>query len=434
MPRSQGIRALVAMACCLATLASAGAAGAQAPAPVVPPSGPSLRITAADLRQLGGDIQLRMSFSRPIPVAALDTVKGRFICLVLDRSLPSRRRVCVSTDAGSLRARMTAIDEAGRPHGRAIVLSRARIVVAGPLLALQAPAKSLRVVLGTPVDWQSLVTWKDGGACERATGPQPCTQAVPASGALQLATYERPPPQFARDGHLHLLATGDAMIQSVDRVLKQRLERRMGTSVISDPPAAAGPAQPFTLDWVQRAQQQAQTLQPDVTAMFIGANDDLPIVTPEGGTAACCAAGWIAEYGRRVESMMRAYLREGRSLVYWMTLPAPRRRDLARIYSGLNVAIKDAAARIGEGVSVIDLVPVFTPGDRFQQYVTFRGRTFSARLGDGIRLSAAGAAIVATLVIDRLRDAHVLQPLRRPAPAPAPGPAPAPAPAPARTY
>jgi hypothetical protein len=61
---------------------------------------------------------------------------------------------------------------------------------------------------------------------------------------------------------------------------------------------------------------------------------------------------------------------------------------------------------------VIDLVPVFTPDDRFQQYVTFRGRTVSARRSDGIRLSAAGAAIVATLLIDRLRDVHALQPLR----------------------
>jgi lysophospholipase L1-like esterase len=400
------------MACCLAPLAVAGAAGAQSLAPDVPASGPSLRITAADLRQIGGDLQLRMSFSRPIPVAALDSVKGRFICLVLDRAGPSRRRVCVSSDAGSLRAKMTAIDEGGRPHGRAIALTGVRIAAAGPLLALQASASSLRVVLGTTVDWQTLVTWKDGGACERATGPQPCTQAVPGSGALQLPTYERPPPQFVRDGHLHLLATGDAMIQSVDPVLKQRLERRLGTSVVTDPHGATGPSQPFSLDWVQRTSEQAQSLQPDVTAMFIGANDDLPIVTPEGGTAACCAAAWVAEYGRRVEAMMRSYLREGRSLVYWMTLPAPRRPDLARIYSGLNVAIKRAAARVGEGVRVIDLVPVFTPDDRFQQDVTFRGRTVSARSSDGIRLSAAGASIVATLLIDRLRAAHVLQPLR----------------------
>jgi hypothetical protein len=110
--------------------------------------------------------------------------------------------------------------------------------------------------------------------------------------------------------------------------------------------------------------------------------------------------------------MMRSYLRDGRSLVYWMTLPAPRRPDLARVYRGLNLAIRSAAARVGDGVTVIDLVPVLTPGDRFRQNVTFRGRTVSARDADGIRLSAAGGAIAATLLIDRLRDAHALPPLR----------------------
>jgi hypothetical protein len=401
------------MVCCLAPLVVSGGAAAQSLAPGVPSAGPSLQVTAADLRQLGSDLQLRVSFSRPIPVAELDAVKGRFFCLVLDRSAPSRRRVCVTSDSGRLRARMSVIDEAGHPHGSAIALSGARMGIAGPLFALQAPASSLRVTLGARVTWQTLVNWKDGSACERAPGPQPCTQTVPRAGELELRTQARPPPEFVRAGRLNVLATGDAMIESVDRVLRHRLQRRLGTSVRSDFHRSAGLSESsFTLDWVQRAKQQAQTLQPDVTAMFIGANDDFPIITPEGGTAACCAAGWLAEYSRRVETMMRSYLRDGRSLVYWMTLPAPRRPDLARVYRGLNLAIRSAAARVGDGVSVIDLVPVLTPGDRFRQNVTFRGRTVSARDADGIRLSAAGGAIAATLLIDRLRDAHALPPLR----------------------
>lgn len=398
--------------CCVASLALAGAAMAQALVPGVAPGAPSLRVTAADLRQLGSDLQLRVSFSRPIPVAEIDPLKGRFICLVLDRSAPARRRVCLSLKAGVPRATIGAIGADGKAHGPSTALRRARVLIVDRVLGLQAPARSLGVTLGSPVSWQVLVNWKDGGACERAPDPQPCTQLVPDSGELGLGTFEPPPPAFVADGHLRVLATGDAMIQSVDRILKQRLERRRGTSVRSDPHGATGLSQPFTPDWVQRAGDQARLLQPDVTAMFIGANDDFPIVTPQGGTAACCAAGWMAEYGRRVESMMRSYLRDGRSLVYWMTLPAPRRRALARIYRGLNVAIKRAAQRVGGGVHVIDLAPVFTPDDRFHQDVTFRGTTVRARSGDGIGLSSAGAAIVATLLIDRLRDAHALLPLR----------------------
>jgi lysophospholipase L1-like esterase len=44
--------------------------------------------------------------------------------------------------------------------------------------------------------------------------------------------------------------------------------------------------------------------------------------------------------------------------------------------------------------------------------ITFRGRTVGARQDDGVHLSAAGAAIAATLVIDRLRADGALAPGR----------------------
>ena len=167
------------------------------------------------------------------------------------------------------------------------------------------------------------------------------------------------------------------------------------------------------LDWVRKAREQARSVHPDVTAIFLGANDGFPMSTPSGASVACCGAGWVAEYARRVEAMMRSYLRGGRSYVYWMTLPTPRRGNFARVYRAVNRAIRRAGGRVGGGVRVIDLVPVFTPGGRFRQHVTFRGRTVSARQDDGIHLSIAGASIAATLLIDRLRADHALPRLCR---------------------
>ena len=109
---------------------------------------------------------------------------------------------------------------------------------------------------------------------------------------------------------------------------------------------------------------------------------------------------------------MRSYLRGGRSMVYWLTLPTPRSEGFGRVYRAVNAAIRRAGKRVGEGVRVIDLVPVFTPGGRFRQNVTFRGRTVSARQPDGVHLSTAGASIAATLVIDRLRADRALPRLR----------------------
>lgn len=388
------------------------APGAGAPAPVPPASAPSLLIVSAGLRQLGEDLELRMRFSREVPVAQIDPSKGRFFCLVLGPQVPTRRRVCVSRDGSKLRATLAPVGDDGQATGPALVLRRASVRIDGAALVLRASAASLRVKIGHPITWQALVTWKDGGPCEAVPGPRPCTQTVPGSGARELRTRGPRLPAFIREGRLRLLATGDSMIQIIDSFLAQRLERRRATSVRSDARISTGLSKPFMFDWVKKAREQARSVHPDVTAMFIGANDGFPMKTASGATAQCCGDAWVAEYARRVESMMRSYLRGGRSYVYWMTLPAPRRGDFAAIYRRVNVAIKRAAVVVGRGVRVIDLVPVFTPGGVFRQDVTFRGKTVNARQADGVHLSTAGASIVATLLIDRLRADHALPRLK----------------------
>jgi lysophospholipase L1-like esterase len=410
--------ALVAVALAVAV---SGSALAQAPEPAVPgpppaaPSrspSPSLLIVSAELRQTGAQLRLRLRFSRELPVEELDPAMGRFVCLVLGPYVPSRRRVCVSRRGGVLRATMSPIAEDGAARGRAVRLRRGRVEVDGDVLVLRASTASLRVRVGRPVSWQALVTWKDGGPCEAVGQPGACTQVVPGSGARELRTRAPRRPEFAREGHLRLLATGDSMIQIVDSFLKARLERRRATRVRSDARISTGLSKPFMLDWVKKAREQARSVHPDVTAVFIGANDGFPMKTPSGASALCCAAAWVAEYARRVESMMRSYRRGGRSLVYWLTLPTPRRGDFARIYRAVNKAIKRAAGRVGRGARVIDLVKVFTPGGRFRQYVRFRGKNVNARQGDGVHLSTAGASIAATLLIDRLRAARALPRLK----------------------
>ena len=406
--QGQGRRAwIVALAL---VLAAPGAAAAQGPPPAAPPPSPSLRIISARLRQVDQRLQLRLQFTRELPVEEIEPAKGRFVCLVLGPYVPTRRRVCVSRRNGALRATMSKLDDQGKARGPALRLRRADVKVDDDVLVLSASLTSLRVKPGRPVTWQALLTWKDGGPCE--AGPDACTQVVPGSGVRQLRTRGPRRPAFTREGHLRLLATGDSMIQIIDSFLKQRLERRRATRVRSDARISTGLSKPFMLDWVKKAREQARSVHPDVTAIFIGANDGFPMKTRTGASVPCCGTAWIAEYARRVESMMRSYIRGGRSYVYWMTLPTPRRGDFARIYRAVNKAIKRAAGRAGRGARVIDLVKVFTPGGHFRQYVRFRGKNVNARQGDGVHLSTGGASIAATLLIDRLRADHALPRLK----------------------
>ena len=234
-------------------------------------------------------------------------------------------------------------------------------------------------------------------------GPGSCRQVLPAAGALELRTRQAQRPAFTRLRRLRLLATGDSMIQIVDSYLMQRLGRRRGSTVRSDAHVGSAISNPRKLDWVRRARGQTSGFKPDVTVVFLGANDGFPLAG-----APCCGEAWVATYAKRVAAMMRSYLRGGRSYVYWLTLPTPKRAAFVRIYSRVNSAIRRAARRVGDGVRVIDIARVFTPGGRFRQTITFRGKTINARQADGVHLSTAGASVAATLVIDRLRADHAL--------------------------
>ena len=374
-----------------------------------------MQIVSAELQQVGGDLQLELRLSRIVAASELDAGAGRMVCLVLSPDEAARRRVCAGIRDGRLTAGLAAIDAGGDAVGATRLLRGARVALNGDFLRLRAPASTLRARLGRPLAWRAAITWRDGGPCEASTDRLACVQAFPPGAAQLLPTRapRRPArPVRRRAPHLRLLATGDSMIQVVDGFLKSGLRNRRATVVRSDAHISTGISKLGMLDWLRKARGQAVGFKPDVTVVSIGANDGFPMKTPSGASAACCGAAWVAEYARRVRSMMRSYRRGGRSLVYWMTLPAPRGANFARVFGAVNAAIRRAASRAGGGVRVIELGRVFTPGGRFRQSITHNGRTVDARQPDGVHLSTPGARIAASIVIARLRADRALPRLR----------------------
>jgi lysophospholipase L1-like esterase len=394
-------RALVATLSCLAALAAPPDAIAQGSAPA--PAPPSLQVVSARLSQVDDDLVAELRFSRVLPVAEIDPTHERSICIVLSPSEPSRREVCVAPRDGRLVATIASVAENGLRDGPVRALRQAHVVADGDFLRLRIPASELKLQFGRDVTWRGVLTWHDGGPCEALADALACTQLFPSPGDQRLGTSGSPRPPARRAAHLRLLATGDSMIQLVDNFLTSGLQNRRATVVRSDAHVSTGISKLGMLDWLRKARGQAGGFKPDVTVVFLGANDGFPMKTASGARVGCCGAGWIAEYARRVESMMRSYRRHGRALVYWMTLPAPRAGNFARVFRAVNPAISRAAARVGDGVRVIDLGAVFTPDGRFHQTITYRGQTIDARQPDGIHLSTAGARVAASVVIDRLR-------------------------------
>ena len=205
-----------------------------------------------------------------------------------------------------------------------------------------------------------------------------------------------------RGGRLRVLATGDSMIQIIDSYLQQRIGGR--TRVRSDAHISTGISKPSLLDWPAHARRRASGMRPDVTVMFLGANDGFPM-----GGAACCGRAWRLEYARRARGMMRTYARGGRGRVYWLLLPAPRGGNFRKVYFAVNAALRRAARGLEDDVRIVDLVEVFTPGWRYRDSMTIGGRTVRVRQSDGVHLNTTGASLAATLVIRAMRRDRILR-------------------------
>ena len=220
---------------------------------------------------------------------------------------------------------------------------------------------------------------------------------VPRPGRWRLrATHARRVKLRVRraPGPVKLLATGDSMIQIIDSFLDQRLTN----PVRSDARISTGLSKPFLLNWPRHAKRQVRAQRPDIVVMFIGANDGFNF-----GDVQCCGKDWQRIYANRASAMMRTYAQEGAASVYWCLLPAPRPSNFRRVYGPVNAALRKAAERNRGFVTLIDLPKVFTPGFRFRQSITWKGRSVSVRQDDGVHLNTAGASIAANIIISRMR-------------------------------
>jgi hypothetical protein len=210
------------------------------------------------------------------------------------------------------------------------------------------------------------------------------------------------------DGGVRLLAAGDSEMQEVDDFMRQDLGPDR-VRVTEDARISTGLTNSFFFDWPAHARRQAPSLRPDVTVMFMGGNEGFPIRDPHGQLVGCCGADWSAGYALLVAEMMRSYLRGQAGRVYWFLLPAPRQRNFQSTFDSVNAGIRIAARRFPGRVGLIDANAFFTPGNRYRDFMTYRGRGFVIHESDGVHLSTAANAIAASLVAARLRADRVIR-------------------------
>ena len=200
-----------------------------------------------------------------------------------------------------------------------------------------------------------------------------------------------------------LLVTGDSLSTPLDIEIARKLaDQGAGVQVVRDPHLATGISNTGLVDWGQLSSTQAANDDPSAVVLFIGANEGYSMPGPHGGQVTCCGPPWEAVYRSRVGQMMDNYLSGGVERIYWLTVPTQRDPARKPIADAVNRAIEAAAAERGARVRVIDLVPVFTPGDTYRDSISIDGKQTIVREPDGIHLNEVGSSLAADLVLEAM--------------------------------
>jgi lysophospholipase L1-like esterase len=199
-----------------------------------------------------------------------------------------------------------------------------------------------------------------------------------------------------------VLVTGDSMSEPLDQYVAQTLDPH-GVKVIQDPHIGTGISSTILVNWEQLAQYQVKHDHPDAVVVFIGANDGYAMPGPSGQPVSCCGAAWATIYANRVRQMMNTYRQAGAAHVYWLTLPTPRDPARAKISKVVNAAIEVAAQPWADQVSILNTVPIFTPGGRYRDAMTIGGQSTIVRESDGIHLNNAGSQLESTYVVAAIK-------------------------------
>jgi lysophospholipase L1-like esterase len=200
-----------------------------------------------------------------------------------------------------------------------------------------------------------------------------------------------------------LVVTGDSLSMPLDVEIARRLAEQGEVDVERDPHVGTGISKTGLLDWGKLSTEHVAEREPDAVVVFIGANEGFPMPGPDGEELDCCAPAWAAEYAYRARRMMNTYRQRGEARVYWLTLPAPRDRDLREVARSVNAAIRVAAEPYRAHVRVLDMHELFTPDGSYRDAMTVDGRRQIVREADGIHLNPRGAELAADVVLEAVR-------------------------------
>lgn len=206
---------------------------------------------------------------------------------------------------------------------------------------------------------------------------------------------------------LRLLVAGDSLTEYLGPMVDDLATRAGPTHAFSDTHYGTGIVRPDYVDWSVVAGQEDSQYHPDAVFVFMGGNDNQNMVAANGSIIYTHTAAWTREYQRRVEIVMRTWLKGGARRVYWLAMPPARQDYWSQTNAQMNLAIQRAAARV-PGAVYLNLLGPVTDHGKYADFVTVNGQPTLVRTPDGIHLNTAGSQIVASEILSVLKkDWHL---------------------------
>jgi hypothetical protein len=279
---------------------------------------------------------------------------------------------------------------------------------APPVLVAQSaaspePAPAAAEATSPPVDPSALPVGQQQPPAAAAAPPPvaapgeapPAAAVVAAAPAAQPGTTTR---AVTPDNPLRIYLMGDSFVSWLGYDLARFGGDGLATTQLESK-LSSGLALPQFYNWPARLQQvMAEDPAPEAVVIFIGANDDKPLLTDDGTLAALPSDEWVDEYANRAGTMMDL-AHQGGARVYWPGMPVmrdPRRNEAA---DRLNAAVQKAAQG-RPWVRYIDIWTVFANSEGgYEAYLPGPdGEETQVRQADGVHLTQVGTRWVSDRV------------------------------------
>jgi uncharacterized protein len=244
-----------------------------------------------------------------------------------------------------------------------------------------------------------LVVATGAGACG-VRSQAPTGSASPRSSALPhdapSATSPSPaatltPPTASRP--LRVWIGGDSHVGTLAIFLSYDLEQTGVVTPSSTYRDASGLADPKFFDWPATVRAEVAGHHPRAAVVVLGTNDARDMVV-DGAYLGFGSREWLAEYRRRVRSVIDILREGGVQRIYWVGAPIIADREYGPQLQVVNDCIRAEVERQADAVEYIDAWRLFAaPGGGYDQ---------RWRQQDGVHFNTAGAKRLAAEVERRI--------------------------------